>query len=87
MFLIFQELKMFLSHLTADTLRRLRDNELIPENKSIQHSYVKNIVDPPAPKVSFFLIRNLLLESVFKMNRILPTLSAKNPPRFFYENK
>ena len=40
-----------MSHLTADTLRRMRDNLDMPEPKPLQHTYIKDIIDPPMPKV------------------------------------
>ena len=40
-----------MSHLTADTLRRMRDNLDIPEPKPLQHTYIKDIIDPPMPEV------------------------------------
>ena len=51
MFVTWQELKLHLSHLAADTLRRLRDNLAVPEPKPLQHSHISNIIDPPMPKV------------------------------------
>ena len=62
-FVTWQELKLHLSHLTADTLRRLRDNLAVPEPKPLQHSHISNIIDPPMPKV-LFLSSSTLLERV-----------------------